>query len=286
MRLQDYLSDFVVLLEYDRSTTVQKFSEQLIKRAKQDRMLKRVADPEAIMAQIEEADPTKNKQYVVWLVRQFINGVQLEDLLSTVKLDLTKYQKLKDRKVLPVEHRDINKLNPIQLSKVLNDQIANAINQPSKVDKGKFKVLHDGKQTVVLRLFDEQAARFFGKNTRWCTRGEEGMENYYEHYAKDGDLFVVLPKQPGLVKNMYREKYQIHRESRQCKDAADDSYKFPSLIRKYPELAAVFSKIPEFADIPYLAADERELEAKRKQVEEARQKREAEVADLLKSLWN
>ncbi len=283
MRLQEYLSDFMVLLEYDQAITVQKFGDQLVKQAKRDRRLRQVQDPVAILAQIEEADPTKNKQYVLWLVRQFLKGVQVEDLLSTVKLNLTRYQKLKDRKKLPAEHRDIGKLDVNGLNDVMDQYNASFINNQGPItDKGKYEVIHDGEDTLVVRLKDEQAARYFGQRTSWCTRGEEGMTNYYETYAADGDLFVVIPKHPSFP----GEKYQIHRESRQCKDVKDNSFKFPSLIRKYPELAEAFKKVPAFADLPYLNSSKMDLETRRRAEEEKRKQREAEVADLLKSLWN
>ena len=61
------------LLEYSRSVTVANFAQAIAGRAATDTYLKsQGVDPvEAVVTAAEAADPTKNQQYVTWIIRQY-----------------------------------------------------------------------------------------------------------------------------------------------------------------------------------------------------------------------
>ena len=102
-----------IILEYDRSKTLANFSNAIADRAKTDTYLKsRGADPtEAVIQAAEEADPTANKQYVVWIIRQYVkNGLKYEDIYK-LKADLEIFFKTKGQHKRLNVNSDINQYN-------------------------------------------------------------------------------------------------------------------------------------------------------------------------------
>lgn len=101
MRLYEIFSS--VLFEYKREITQQKLGDRLVRAALRDRS----QNIDTILSTLEEIDPTKNKQYVIWLANQYIkNQFRLEDAARVRKV-LLDFEKLKPR--LP--QRDINRFD-------------------------------------------------------------------------------------------------------------------------------------------------------------------------------
>lgn len=261
-----------LLLEYNKDITLQRYGEKLMTRALRDNELRKSEKPADVVDKIETADPTAHKEYTVWMVRQFINGAKFEDLRTTIKHDIGKYDILKRKKKVPLEQRDINKLDYKQMSAFIRAYEAENGDDDETVDKGQFKVVFKGKDTTVVHLLDGQAAEYFGQGTSWCTRRDGQM---FKHYANQGDIYVVIPKYPSPK----QERYQLHIHSKQCKDKDDASFKFILLIGKFPELKEYFKTIPEYADLPYI--QDGDAVEKHRQREE---KRKQEIADFLKAL--
>ena len=88
------LTEFIIYLtEYKRDITKQKLGDKLTLAAKNDNN----QDIETILSTLESIDPTKNKQYVEWLSRQYINKqFRLEDA-GRVKDVLTNFENIKRR---------------------------------------------------------------------------------------------------------------------------------------------------------------------------------------------
>lgn len=260
-----------LLLEYNKNITLQRYGEKLMTRALRDNELRKSEKPADVLDKIETADPTAHKEYTVWMVRQFINGAKFEDLRTTIKHDIGKYDILKRKKKVPLEQRDINKLDYKQMSAFIRAYEAEN-DDDELADKGNYKVVFKGKDTTVVHLMDAQAAEYFGQGTSWCTRRNMGL---FAHYAGQGDIYVVIPKYPRPA----QERYQLHISSKQCKDQNDTTFKFILLIGKFPELKEYFKTIPEYAELPYL--QDGDAVEKHRQREE---KRKQEIADFLKTL--
>ena len=60
---------YELLLEYRRDITQQKLAKELDTIANNGQIT-----PEDVLAQVEQIDPTKNKQYVLWLVKQLVKS--------------------------------------------------------------------------------------------------------------------------------------------------------------------------------------------------------------------
>jgi len=59
-----------------------------------------------------------------------------------------------------------------------------------------------------------EAARYWGHQTDWCTAHPRDSHNYYDHYSKQGKLFIFINKRTG-------HRYQFHFASKQYKNQYD-----------------------------------------------------------------
>jgi hypothetical protein len=69
----------------------------------------------------------------------------------------------------------------------------------------------------------EEAAKFYGRGTRWCTAGDN--DNRFNYYNKQGPLYVIIFRGSGV-------KWQFHFESGQFMDEQDSSLK-PSSVKPF-----------------------------------------------------
>lgn len=174
-----------------------------------------------ILTAIEQADPTPNKEYTQWLAKCYANEAQkLEDITSKGTDWLKVYHQFKVKKILPEKLRNIANIKFSQLydiisNNVMRDQLDQLENAPSK-DKGKAQVVFDNSSVRIIVPNDEAAACYYGQGTRWCTAAKSN--NMYDRYASDGDLYILLPKQPKYD----GEKYQLHFGSGQFMDEGDN----------------------------------------------------------------
>jgi hypothetical protein len=177
-----------------------------------------------IMHVIENSDPTANKEYVQWLAKVYANqGVKLEDILSRGKNALTTYHEFKVKKILPAEYRDIGRINFNGLEDIAqNLDLRNALAAKEEQDfaktmpKGDAETVFENEAVRIIVPKNEAASCYYGQGTRWCTAGRDN--NMYDRYAKDGDLYILLPKKPDYE----GEKYQLHFSSNQFMDEGDN----------------------------------------------------------------
>ena len=263
----------ILLIEYDRNITLSKFADEITtKRSKLDPTVRKLT-PTQVLARVESLDPTPHKEYTVWLLRQLLAGAKWEDLSSVTTDDLKTFNQLKLRKKLPLDKRDINRLNHRSLSSAIRDYEKDFSNSIDLITS-KYKKLFDDSDVVVIQLLDYDAAVSAGRNTSWCTK----FKVNWDMYSSDGDIMVVIPKKP-LYKN---EKYQLHLETRQCKDSHDASFKFHKLLARFPSLFDFFKNLPGFKSLPVFAVNKSATEiSKRDQQKVAKE----EIANILKSLW-
>ena len=178
-----------------------------------------------IMSSLEDSDPTKNKEYVQWLAKVYANqGVKLEDILSRGNSALKMYHEFKTKQILPPEQRDIGRLTFSDVEYLAGDRnllqaLANKEEQGSTkaADKGSSETVFDNDAVRIIVPKNEEAACYYGQGTRWCTAAREN--NMYSRYAKDGNLYILLPKKPQYE----GEKYQLHFSSNQFMDEQDNT---------------------------------------------------------------
>lgn len=183
------------------------------------------------------ADPTKNKEYLNWMVREltYANGWNwrsqkryLEDLL-VLQEELKEFDNLKKRNRLRPAHRDILKLDgPRGLYELLEEYRSKEFELNAKeVEKKLFNdkdatLVYDGPEWKIVIPHTVEASMFFGRNTRWCTAAKKN--NMFNVYAKDGPLYIILEKKAN-------KRWQLHLESDQLMDAMDDPIEDPENLR-------------------------------------------------------
>lgn len=166
------------LLEYDQSKTLAAYGAKLSQDPNQAR---------AILANIEAIDPTRNKQYVVWLVKQHLASQPVLDNAAEVTKLLTNFERLKPR----LDQKDINQYSLEQLSAA----ITAVLNPKLGVDtQGKYEVpdgatvLYNGPLGLLTKPTSHRASCELGSGTKWCTT-EKSPINFIQ-YSTYGDLYV------------------------------------------------------------------------------------------------
>jgi hypothetical protein len=250
------------IVEYKRDITIKTFQDKLIQRIWTDRSIVNTSLSnldntteqdnvagmvEKYLKQIETADPTNNKQYVIWIIRRYLDGTikLFEDISSTISEFLQKYHTLKVKKLLPAEISDINQIKDKQQFNMVFrqvDTIYDKLEDKPEVTKGKAKEIFRNNEVRVIQPLDKEASCYYGQGTRWCTAATKS-NNYFDDYSETGNLYIFIPtkaKHDG-------EKYQLHMNrddfSLSLMDKNDDPVepkvfkdRFPSLDTKIFEI--------------------------------------------------
>jgi hypothetical protein len=238
------------LLEYNRDITAKNFGTRLLDAGKRDRSLvsdkfKEHLSIETILLNLENADPTPNKQYVPTLAKWYsAGGLKIEDLLSRGKDALENFEIFKRRNLLPVESKDIGRYTSFSdfecSMKAFEMRLAfdEFEKEDGKLHKGKSKIFYEDADVRIIIPLDEAAAKYYGQGTRWCTAAKNN--NAFVHYHNDNSpLYIILPKHqshPG-------EKWQFHFKSRQFCDETDQNINLWEFFGRYPQLRSVFKNI-------------------------------------------
>lgn len=245
MRARDFLA------EYTRQQTTQNWGEKLIAAARKDTTLppelkkpgQETVLVDAILEKLEAADPTKNKEYTQGLAKLYANGgLKLEDATSTLSDYLSKFHKLKIKKMIPPPRNDFLGYKHVGDFMSVVDEYPDPDADKKEVDKGQAKIVYDGPTVRVITPVDRTAACYYGQGTRWCTAAKNN--NMFDRYSKDGPLYIIIPKKPAHA----GEKYQFHFASKQFMDEKDHDIGekgLATLTQRIPELTKVFQQMAE-----------------------------------------
>ena len=147
----------------------------------------------SVMQAIEGADPTKNKEYTVFLAKMYAQGgwgARIEDLESKVKPALEKFHLLKLKKKIPAPRNDIMRYADLADFVAVVDEYPDP-EEKKQIDKGTSKTVFENDQVRIVIPEDQNAACYYGQGTRWCTAARTST-NYFGHYSKDGPLYICL----------------------------------------------------------------------------------------------
>ena len=213
-----------------------------------------------IMQSLENADPTANKEYVQWLAKVYANqGIKMEDLLARGHSSLQMYHKFKTKKILPIEYRDIGRIDfntleglaqSIPLLQALHDKEEQET--AKTMPKGEANTVFENDQVRIVVPEDKEAACYYGQGTRWCTAASNN--NMFDRYTTSGKLYILLPKKPQYE----GEKYQLHFNSGQFMDEGDNQVDDPIelLTNRFGNLVDFFRQAePEINDWMVFAND-------------------------------
>jgi len=237
-----------IINEYSRDVTAQKLGPALLQKFRkepqqwQQRVVPTSFTDENILTlllgQIEKADPTKNKQYVPWIIRMYLNNPSLkfEDAVSKVIQPLKKFFQLVNKKQIPAPNNDIGRIKDLATLVQVVDQHPDVVDQPKDANRGQAKAYYEDADIRVIIPEDETAACYYGQGTRWCTAGRE--HNMFDQYNKTGEMYIIMPKKPAYQ----GEKYQFHFASKQFMDEKDQRVNLSELRARFPQLADIFAK--------------------------------------------
>jgi hypothetical protein len=241
-----------ILLEYSRDITAQKWGSKLLAVANKDNTYRSYQHlgnygPQVyqidkderflsnILELIEAADPTKNKEYVQAIVKMYASGgIKMEDIRSTLADYLVKFHKLKNKKIIKPPYNDLMRYNNVQDFYKAVEQFPDVEEKPE--NRGAASAYYDDAELRIIVPQDETAACYYGQGTRWCTAAKNN--NMYGHYAKKGQLYIIIPKKPAHT----GEKYQFHFESGSFMNEQDNSVPLTDLADRYPQLRKIFQK--------------------------------------------
>ena len=209
------------LVEYDRNKTGQALGNQLLQAAQGDRTYHGQDDINQVLAQIEQKDPTPNKEYTTWLARMYSRGdVPMDDLNRNDWLGV--YNQAKKRRMVKPEHADIGRFKSYGdfEDAVSTNYDPDAITKNKKADginKGESRLYFENSDVRIIIPEDQAAAIYYGQGTKWCTAATRG-QNYFDDYNEDGPLFIILFKKSP-------DKWQFHFETASFMDAQDRELK-------------------------------------------------------------
>ncbi len=252
------------LFEYDRDKTIEQMGTAIANTAKLDNP--RIKDEELapeqiyalsqnVLSRIESVDPTPNKKYVLWIVRQFVkNSLKLEDINEFLRNDIQDFHELpKQRKQQLGIETDINKYTWRDLREIAT-KLKKATDLEEPVDANldyehidDMEVLYVGDMGQLIIPRTTEASCEIGSGTRWCTAATQS-DNMFRNYSKQGPLYVWIPSRK-MPEKKQSNKFQFHfGEDFQFMDENDeriDSELLQYFRTKHPVLKKVFAKSEE-----------------------------------------
>lgn len=214
--------EFKSLMEYDRSKTEELLGNSIVKAAQRDTYLKsrNLSDTQlinAVVVRAEESDPTQNKQYVVWILRQFIKkSMKFEDMFK-LRDDLETFVTTKGQHKRLGINSDINRYDWRSIVDIAKKLSSTELAEPDSDEAEPVenaKILYNGPLGILSVPQTEEASCRLGSGTRWCTAARN--RNMFDYYNKQGPLYIWNDKK-------LKEKFQFHFESGQFKDEQDDT---------------------------------------------------------------
>lgn len=149
-------------------------------------------DVTQLVDQLSAIDPTKNKQYLQWLAKQYINGLfKIEDA-PRINGVLKNFNQLKPR----LAKRDINQYTLHQLEEEIDNITSGGETDNTKdstyTNVPDSKVLYHGPYGTLVVPKTKEASCELGRGTKWCTAAENS--NMFDHYSQAGDLYIWIDR--------------------------------------------------------------------------------------------
>ena len=218
------------LLEYDRSKTAETLGPKLIQANQRDRK----AELEKILEVLEACDPTRNKQYMMWIARQYIAGAfRLEDQPSVFDT-LTTFESVKRR----LTQRDINQytLNSLRVAMRAATEVGDLGTDQAKTNatgglpviEGST-VLYNGPLGQLSIPKTKSASITLGHATSWCTaRKDEGC--MYDDYSDIAPLYIWIDKSGKKYQFWFGVLDPNYTSNNNDYNADGDVYDYPQLM--------------------------------------------------------
>ena len=184
-------------------------------------------------------DPSPNSEWAKCLAES--QRVFMEDLYKVTE-DLLKFDYLKKTSKYTGE-KDINKFqNTQELYDAIKDfNISKEELTTTKAERVRddVDVVHeDADWIVMVPKTKEASCHYGGGESRWCTASKSS--NYYDHYAKQGPLYMIMRKDDSKKGPNESRSHQFHFESNSFMNAEDRNIDLATFFNQYPELKPFF----------------------------------------------
>jgi len=184
-------------------------------------------------------DPSPNSEWSQCLAES--QRVFMEDLYKVTE-DLLKFDYLKKTGKYTGE-KDINKFQNTQaLYDAIKDfDISKEELTTTKADRLRddVEVVHeDADWIVMIPKSKESSCHYGGGESRWCTASKSS--NYYDHYSKQGPLYMIMRKDDAKKGPNESRSHQFHFESNSFMNAEDRNVDLATFFNTYPELKPFF----------------------------------------------
>lgn len=181
-------------------------------------------------------DPTPNKKYLQWIIRQLLDGRIIGEDLYKAHDALAVFDRAKGR----MEKRDINQyadyreledaVEPFALGEVEVSSGAEKDAYARKMQK-ESRTVYDSPTIKITVPLTKEASCYFGRNTKWCTAARDDAFNEFVSYNARGPLYIVLDKKSNT-------RWQMHFDSNQFMNERDRSvsrYDLPKEVWQNPD---------------------------------------------------
>jgi len=244
-----------MLMEYDQKITIDRMGSKLLLRGRDDDLIAGIInDMESdndkiitILAGLENLDPTNNKQYMAWIIKNYIrNAFSIKRDRShsiKVRVPLMKFEQMKNFFRSEGITTDINQYTVETLGELVNqysdtDIVSNTQKKKalSKKMKLETKIWHEGPLGTLLTPKTQEASCFWGRNTRWCTSATQS-NNHFESYNRRGPLYIWLGTNGA--------KFQFHFDEFEFRDDEDENLpiqEVTSLRTRHPVISQLFQR--------------------------------------------
>lgn len=236
---------------------------------------------------ILEADPSKiinsqqNSQAVKEMLKRFIQKIDSEEMterfISWFAQQLRKAEKNNENlfelsntiinsinraaRMLPPKH--IKKINPFQLKSseqldsLVNDLDSSYLRAESVSDNGDLEKIFENDEVLVINVKTFEGSYYLSQGEdKWCT---SKWENYFDEYKKQGPIFRIYVKTPGISQKYKRLSLSTNNET-------TDFYHYENIIfnpvaqqvltrSTYDKILEIYDD--EFENGDYENADER-----------------------------
>jgi len=199
---------------------------------------------------IYDADPTRNKKYIFWLLNIYCHGhLPLEDLVKANEYlkYLNKYNnKLKEDKRNIANYKNLEDLyDELEfLMEMSEDDLMSGEEYLKKIKEKDVEVVYDDKDWKIVVPLTQETSNIYGRGTQWCTTSEKGsrFEDYTKKQYPGAKLYIIIDKN-ALVSETKTHKHQFHFESKQFKDASNKDVDINVFFEKNKKTFEVLSSM-------------------------------------------
>ena len=170
-----------------------------------------------------------------------LQNLFMEDLYKTTE-DLEKFHHLKKTKKYKGQ-KDIGQIKSVadlydnvKDYKVSKDELTKT--KAERLRDDVEKVYEDDKWRILIPKSKEASCHYGGGDTRWCTASKSS--NYYDHYSKQGPLYMMMYKEDAGKSPSENRSHQFHFESNSFYNAEDRGIDLGPFFATYPELKPFF----------------------------------------------